>query len=226
MQGADAAVAELKLRSGNRRRRGHVQPGSAGRRTKRLRHWPNASASRCCSRAWPPRWRKPGWVRRRATGDVVFFAVGEHVVAGIVRDGAPMTGAHGRASVGRLASPSIPSSARTTGRSAASRRKSPRGIVRRLVWRIKAGDRFARAGSRGRRPHGDHRRARAERRARRRRRIDFGGARHREVPRHGRREPRGRRRSGDAGPRRHHGAPRTCCSSRCGPRSGAGCRGR
>ncbi len=77
----------------------------------------------------------------RAARDVVYFAVAEHTCAGIVRDGAPLTGAHRRApAVGWLAlNPVEREDYRKTGCLEAE--VAAAGIVRRLVWRIKAGDR-------------------------------------------------------------------------------------
>ena len=77
-----------------------------------------------------------------ATGadDVVYFAVAEHVVAGMVRDRRAMTGAHGRAaSVAWLPlNPVEREDYRKMGCLEAE--VAALGIVRRLVWRIKAGD--------------------------------------------------------------------------------------
>ena len=76
----------------------------------------------------------------RGARDVVLFAVGEHTTAGIVRDGVPVTGAHRRAvSVGWLAlNPVEREDYRKTGCLEAE--VAAAGIVRRIVWRIKAGD--------------------------------------------------------------------------------------
>src|SRR5205823_12286932 len=76
----------------------------------------------------------------RDARDVVFFAVAEHASAGILRDGTPLLGAHGRApAVGWLAlNPVEREDYRKTGCLEAEVAAS--GIVRRLVWRIKAGD--------------------------------------------------------------------------------------
>jgi predicted NBD/HSP70 family sugar kinase len=73
--------------------------------------------------------------------DVVYFAVSEHTTAGLVRDGAPVTGARGRAaSVAWLAlNPVEREDYRKTGCLEAE--TAAVGIVRRLIWRIKAGDR-------------------------------------------------------------------------------------
>ena len=73
--------------------------------------------------------------------DVVFFGVGEHTTAGIVRDGVPVVGAHGRApSVAWLAlNPVEREDYRKIGCLEAE--VAAAGIVRRLIWRIKAGDR-------------------------------------------------------------------------------------
>ena len=72
--------------------------------------------------------------------DVVYFAVADHTVAGIVRDGRAMHGAHGRAaSVTWLPlNPVEREDYRKMGCLEAE--VAALGIVRRLVWRIKAGD--------------------------------------------------------------------------------------
>jgi glucokinase len=82
-------------------------------------------------------WIGPG----RSARDVVFFAVADHTMAGIVRDGAGVTGAHRRApAVAWLAlNPVEREDYRRTGCLEAE--AGAAGIVRRLVWRIKAGDR-------------------------------------------------------------------------------------
>jgi predicted NBD/HSP70 family sugar kinase len=76
----------------------------------------------------------------KGTADVVYFAVAEHVVAGIVREGRAMIGAHGRAtSVAWLPlNPVEREDYRKMGCLEAE--VAAHGIVRRLVWRIKAGD--------------------------------------------------------------------------------------
>jgi predicted NBD/HSP70 family sugar kinase len=82
------------------------------------------------------------WVgAARNVRDVVFFGVAEHTTAGIVRAGVPATGAHGRApAVAWLAlNPVEREDYRRTGCLEAE--VAAAGIVRRLVWRIKAGDR-------------------------------------------------------------------------------------
>jgi glucokinase len=72
---------------------------------------------------------------------VVCFSIGEHVVAGSLADGQPLTGARGRAgSVAWLAlNPVERDDYRRHGGLEAE--VSASGIVRRLVWRIKSGDR-------------------------------------------------------------------------------------
>jgi len=72
--------------------------------------------------------------------DVVFFAVADHASAGIIRDGLPLLGAHRRAAaVGWLAlNPVEREDYRKTGCLEAE--VAALGIVRRIVWRIKAGD--------------------------------------------------------------------------------------
>lgn len=78
-----------------------------------------------------------------ATGvqDVVFFAVDEHTTGGVIRQGAVMTGARGRAAnVAWLSlNPVEREDYRKTGCLEAE--VSAAGIVRRLIWRIKSGDR-------------------------------------------------------------------------------------
>ena len=82
------------------------------------------------------------WVgAARGLKDVVFFAVGEHTTGGVVRDGVAITGARGRAGlVAWLAlNPVEREDYRKTGCLEAE--VAAAGIVRRIIWRIKAGDR-------------------------------------------------------------------------------------
>ncbi len=82
------------------------------------------------------------WVgAARGVRDAVFFAVGHHTTAGIVRDGAAIAGARGRAaSVAWLSlNPVEREDYRKTGCLEAE--VAAAGIVRRMIWRIKAGDR-------------------------------------------------------------------------------------
>ena len=82
------------------------------------------------------------WVgAARGVGDVVFFAVAEHAIAGIVRDGAPVLGVGRRAAaIAWLAlNPVEREDYRKIGCLEAE--VAAAGIVRRLIWRIKAGDR-------------------------------------------------------------------------------------
>jgi glucokinase len=82
------------------------------------------------------------WVgAARGAKDVVFFAVADHAIAGIIRDGAPVIGAHHRApAVAWLAlNPVEREDYRKIGCLEAE--VAAAGIVRRLIWRIKAGDR-------------------------------------------------------------------------------------
>jgi predicted NBD/HSP70 family sugar kinase len=76
----------------------------------------------------------------RGIGDVVYFSVADHTTAGILRQGTPMTGVNGRAaSAGWLAlNPVEREDYRKVGCVEAEVAAS--GIVRRLIWRIKAGD--------------------------------------------------------------------------------------
>jgi glucokinase len=77
----------------------------------------------------------------RGMKDVVFFAVGEHTTGGVVRDGVAVVGARGRAGlVAWLAlNPVEREDYRKTGCLEAE--VAAAGIVRRIIWRIKAGDR-------------------------------------------------------------------------------------
>ena len=82
------------------------------------------------------------WVgAARGAHDVAFFGVGDHAIGGIVRGGVPVTGSRGRAaSIGWLAlNPVEREDYRRAGCLEAE--VAAAGIVRRLVWRIKAGDR-------------------------------------------------------------------------------------
>jgi glucokinase len=82
------------------------------------------------------------WVgAARGIKDVVFFAVSQHTTGGIVRDGIALTGARGRAgSVAWLSlNPVEREDYRKTGCLEAE--VAAAGIVRRIIWRIKAGDR-------------------------------------------------------------------------------------
>ena len=76
----------------------------------------------------------------RGATDVVFLAVGDHTSAGILRKGAPMTGAHRRApAVAWLAlNPVEREDYRKIG--CLEVEVAAPGIVRRLIWRVKAGD--------------------------------------------------------------------------------------
>ena len=77
----------------------------------------------------------------RGVKDVVYFGVTEHAVAGVLRDGVPVTGAHGRAasSAWLALNPVEREDYRKIGCLEAE--VAAAGIVRRLIWRIKAGDR-------------------------------------------------------------------------------------
>src|SRR4051812_25732445 len=77
----------------------------------------------------------------RGVKDVVYFSVGQHTTGGVVRDGVPVTGARGRASsVAWLAlNPVEREDYRKSG--CLESEVAAAGIVRRLIWRIKAGDR-------------------------------------------------------------------------------------
>ena len=83
-----------------------------------------------------------GWIGAgRGVQDIVFFAVGTHTIGGIVRGGAPVTGVRGRAgSVGWLSlNPVEREDYRKAG--CVEAEVDAAGIVRRMIWRIKAGDR-------------------------------------------------------------------------------------
>ena len=73
--------------------------------------------------------------------DVVYFAVAEHATAGVIRGGQPVIGSHGREpAVGWLGlNPVEREDYRKAGCLEAE--VAAAGIVRRLIWRIKAGDR-------------------------------------------------------------------------------------
>lgn len=77
----------------------------------------------------------------RGVQDIVFFAVDTHSIGGIVRGGAPMMGVRGRAgSVGWLSlNPVEREDYRRAG--CVEAEVAAAGIVRRMIWRIKAGDR-------------------------------------------------------------------------------------
>jgi glucokinase len=77
----------------------------------------------------------------RGVKDVVFFAVSQHAIGGVVRDGVAVTSARGRAnSIAWLSlNPVEREDYRKTGCLEAE--VAAAGIVRRLIWRIKAGDR-------------------------------------------------------------------------------------
>jgi predicted NBD/HSP70 family sugar kinase len=76
----------------------------------------------------------------RDVRDVAFFAVSDHAIAGIVRDGAPILGSAGRAaSIGWMAlNPVDREDYRKVG--CVEAEVAAAGIVRRLIWRVKAGD--------------------------------------------------------------------------------------
>jgi glucokinase len=76
----------------------------------------------------------------RGVSDVAYFAVAEHASAGIIREGRPVTGARGRAPA--VAWLSLNPVEREDYRKAGcvEAEVAATGIVRRLIWRIKAGD--------------------------------------------------------------------------------------
>ncbi len=81
------------------------------------------------------------WVgAARGAADVVYFSVGEHVAAGVIRGGEPMTGAHRYASAVAWMSlnPVEREDYRRVG--CLETEVGEAGLVRRLVWRVKAGD--------------------------------------------------------------------------------------
>jgi predicted NBD/HSP70 family sugar kinase len=77
----------------------------------------------------------------RGVASVVYFGVDAHASAGVVRDGRPVVGAHGyEPAVGWLAlNPVEREDYRKSGCLEAE--VAAAGIVRRLIWRVKAGDR-------------------------------------------------------------------------------------
>jgi glucokinase len=81
------------------------------------------------------------WIGAARNGrDIVYFSIADHATAGIVHDGAPVVGAHRRAAaVAWLAlNPVEREDYRKIGCLEAE--VAAAGLVRRLVWRIKAGD--------------------------------------------------------------------------------------
>lgn len=82
------------------------------------------------------------WVgAARGVADVVYFAVAEHATAGVIRHGRAQTGAHNRepAIAWLSLNPVEREDYRKTGCLEAE--VAAVGLVRRLIWRIKAGDR-------------------------------------------------------------------------------------
>ena len=77
----------------------------------------------------------------RGVSDIAYFAVAEHTTGGLVKGGVPVAGSHGRAAaLGWLAlNPVEREDYRKIGCLEAE--VAAAGIVRRLVWRIKSGDR-------------------------------------------------------------------------------------
>jgi glucokinase len=136
---ADAAVAELKLAPGTAVGVATSNPEAPGA---------GEAATALAERVGQPVLQSgvaaalaETWLgAAKGTGDVAYFPVGEHVVAGIVREGRAMIGAHGRAtSVAWLPlNPVEREDYRKMGCLEAE--VAALGIVRRLVWRIKAGD--------------------------------------------------------------------------------------
>jgi predicted NBD/HSP70 family sugar kinase len=77
----------------------------------------------------------------RGVQDVAYFAVGAHAIGGLIRGGAPVTGARGRAgSVGWLSLNPVEREDYRKG-GCVEAEVAAAGIVRRMIWRIKAGDR-------------------------------------------------------------------------------------
>jgi predicted NBD/HSP70 family sugar kinase len=82
------------------------------------------------------------WVgAARGVKDVVFFAVSQHTTGGVIRDGVALSGARGRA--GAVAWLSLNPVEREDYRKIGclEAEVAAAGIVRRIIWRIKAGDR-------------------------------------------------------------------------------------
>ena len=82
------------------------------------------------------------WVgAARSVQDAVFFAMDQHTTGGIIRNGLAMTGTHGRA--GSVAWLSLNPVEREDYRKSGclEAETAAAGIVRRLIWRVKAGDR-------------------------------------------------------------------------------------
>lgn len=103
-------------------------------RSPSLEHLPIASGTAAAA--------AEAWIgAARDARDVVFFGVADHAFAGVLRDGAPMLGANRRAaSIAWMSlNPVEREDYRKMGCLEAEVASS--GIVRRLIWRIKAGDR-------------------------------------------------------------------------------------
>ena len=151
----------------------------------------------------------------RGARHAVCLYIGDDVFAGLMLDGQPWSGAHGRAGAAAwlALNPVERQDYRKLGSLAAE--VSAKGIARRLSWRIQAGDRSQGARASRRIARRDHRPARVRGRARGRRRRHLGRARHRQVHRHGGRDPRGGDRSGGRRRRRQRRGGRS--DARAGP---------
>ena len=112
-----AVVSQIGLRFGGANRNGAVLSGTAA----------------AAAEAWVG--------AARGVKDVVFFAVSQHTTGGIVRDGVALRGARGRA--GSVAWLSLNPVEREDYRKigCVEAEVAAAGIVRRMIWRIKAGDR-------------------------------------------------------------------------------------
>ena len=76
----------------------------------------------------------------RGAGDLVYFAVAEHATAGIIRGGQPVTGAHGRSPAAAWLSLNPVEREDYKRAGCLDAEVGGVGIVKRLIWRIKAGD--------------------------------------------------------------------------------------
>ena len=82
------------------------------------------------------------WVGAAAGAlDVVYFAAGDHMVAGLIARGQPWLGAHGRAGAAAWLALNPVEREDYRKHGCLEAEVAAGGIVRRLVWRVKAGDR-------------------------------------------------------------------------------------
>jgi predicted NBD/HSP70 family sugar kinase len=103
--------------------------------------WPAATTTENVARSGTAAAMAEAWIgAARGSSDVVFFGVADHVQAGIVRKGHPVCGAHGNGAAVRwfALNPVDREDYRRLG--CLESEVSSAGIVKRFIWRIKAGD--------------------------------------------------------------------------------------